>query len=374
MEPQLVGQRLAALQLNEPKGEPEPDLEKATRRSSSTTRLINSLPLYTSDDFTPHFGLEFDLQVQNYCRTRSNHLTQALAQSGKKNSNTGSRKSSWSSNSSSSTTTATSSRCTYDSVNTPFNKIVRNCKVVVSGDVAVGKTCLVNRFGHDVYSSSYQTTIGVDFDLQRFNILGQPYVLQIWDTAGLERFRCITNSYYRGCQAALLVFDMSNMSTLANVLRWKDEVLSSAKTFDQLASEQSGDQKSCASQDSPLLFLVGTKCDLPLAEATRKFIKEQANKVAASLQAELWFVSAQTGENVPELFHRVAALTFNRCISNEIQRVKFEASTLGASLKEKLIQQQKDLWQQSSKFIKITKRKEGDERRTRCVNIQCTIK
>lgn len=333
--------------------------EKSRRSSSSTTRLINCLPLYTSENHTPYHALEFDLTVQEYCRNASNHMINS-SNHRLQNNNCHSKQ----------------QRNSYDSVRTPFNRIVRNCKVVVSGDVAVGKTCLVNRFGHDVYSSSYQTTIGVDFDLQRFNILGQPYVLQIWDTAGLERFRCITNSYYRGCQVALLVFDMSNMSTLANVLRWKDEVLSSSKTFDQLASEQANNDNSFdkSNQDLPLLFLVGTKCDLPIAETTRAFIKEQANKIATILQAELWFVSAQTGENVQELFHRVAALSFNRSILGEIQRVKFETSTIGACLKEKIIQQQKELWNQSSKFIKITRRKEGDEKRTRCINIQCVIK
>lgn len=170
---------------------------------------------------------------------------------------------------------------------------------------------------------------------------------------------------------------MSNLSTLANVLRWKDEVLCSSKTFDQLASEDASQQKGLTRQrdlDSPLLFLVGTKSDLPLTKSSLVFIKEQANKIASILQAELWFVSAQTGENVNEFFNRVAALSFNRCISSEIQKIKFESSTLGACIKEKILHQQKELWHQSSKLIKITKKKEGDDRRSRCVNIQCVIK
>lgn len=171
------------------------------------------------------------------------------------------------------------------------------------------------------------------------------------------------------------------MSTLANVFRWKDEVLSASKTFDQLASDldttTGGARKSAhhnGSDSGPLLFLVGTKCDLALNESSRSFIKEQANKIASILQAELWLVSSQTGENVEQLFNRIAALSFNRCIVNEIHRIKFEASTLGACLKEKILQQQKELWCQSSKLIKITKRKDGDDRRSRCINVQCVIK
>lgn len=215
---------------------------------------------------------------------------------------------------------------------------------------------------------------------------------QIWDTAGLERFKCITSSYYRGCQAALIVFDMSNMSSLANVVKWRDEILASSKTFEQLSSEHEHIKLNCHdgnnnnplkslprsphnhSSAAPLLFLVGTKCDLPLIESRRAFISEQANKIASLINAELWFVSAQTGENVEELFSRIAALSFNRSILSEVQRVKFDASTMGACLKEKLLQQQRELWSQSSKLIKITRKKDGDERRTRCVNVQCVIK
>lgn len=321
----------------------------------TSTRTINTLPPMITADYTPHFIIEFDVAVQEYCRNRTNHILH------RKDLNNPNKLSKSKINS-------------YNSVYTPFNKIVRSCKVVVSGDVAVGKTCLVNRFGHDLYSNNYQTTIGVDFDIQRFNILGQPYLLQVWDTAGLERFKCITNSYYRGCQVALLVFDVSNMSTLANVLRWKEEVLCSSRDFEQLCDDQTTPEKSANHNNSPLLFLVGTKWDLPLAESRRDFIKEQANKIANILKAELWFVSAQTGENVSELFNRVAGISFNYCISGEIQRIKYEASTIGATLKEKIWHQQKELWLQSSKLIKITKKKEGDEKRSKCVNVQCVIK
>jgi GTPase SAR1 family protein len=202
---------------------------------------------------------------------------------------------------------------------------------------------------------------------------------QIWDTAGLELFRCITNAYYRGCRVAILVFDMSSMSSLASVVKWKEDVLAASKTFDQLEAEHhSGPDEQTAqddtARDGPLIFLVGTKCDLSLTEASRVFMREQANKIASILQAELWFVSAQTGENVDELFNRIAALSFNRLILEEIQRIKFETSTLGVCLKEKLLQQRRESWIQANKVIKITKKKDGDDRRTRCINIQCVIK
>lgn len=317
------------------------------------SRTINHLPPPSIKDHSPFLSPEFDSSVQEYCRNRNNHISQKL------------------SNDTSQKTPKSSKLNSYDSTYAPFVKISRSCKVVVSGDVAVGKTSLIRRFGHDIYSNNYQTTF-VDFDIQKFNILGQPYSLQIWDTAGMEKFKSITSSFYRGCQVALLVFDISNLNTLANVIRWREEVFGVlSRTLEQpLNTDASANNQS----ESPILFLVGTKNDLPITESARLFVKEQANKLAARLQAELWFVSAQTGENVNELFTRIAALSFNKSIANEIQRMKFEKSTLGACLKEKILQQQRELWHQSSKLIKITRKKDGDDRRSKCVNIQCVIK
>lgn len=131
----------------------------------AANRNINHLPPSTATNFSPYLALEFDLSVQEYCRNRNNHISQKedFSHHHKSNQLSGKQK----------------NNNVYNSINAPFSKIVRSCKVVVSGDVAVGKTCLVNRFGHDIYSNNYQTTIGVDFDIQKFNILGQPYVLQV---------------------------------------------------------------------------------------------------------------------------------------------------------------------------------------------------
>ncbi|NXN45924.1 RAB36 protein, partial [Rhinoptilus africanus] len=73
-------------------------------------------------------------------------------------------------------------------------------KVVVVGDMYVGKTSLINRFCKDNFDRDYKATIGVDFEIERFEIIGIPYNLQIWDTAGQEKFKCIASAYYRGAE------------------------------------------------------------------------------------------------------------------------------------------------------------------------------
>ncbi|XP_050698784.1 ras-related protein Rab-34-like [Eriocheir sinensis] len=118
-------------------------------------------------------------------------------------------------------------------------------KMIVLGDVATGKTCLVNRFCHQVFDANYKATIGVDFEVERFDILGIPFNLQIWDTAGQERFKCIAASYYRGASAVMIVFDVTNIVTLAHTSQWLEEA-----------------RQANADRLTPLVFLVATKRDL----------------------------------------------------------------------------------------------------------------
>ncbi|VDI47213.1 ras-related protein Rab-34-like [Mytilus galloprovincialis] len=171
------------------------------------------------------------------------------------------------------------------------------CKAVLVGDVSVGKTSLVNRFCHDVFDRDYKATIGVDFEVEKFSLLNVPFTLQIWDTAGQERFKCIAASYYRGANVTIVVFDLSDESSLANVARWMDD-----------AAGNSSD---------PIKFVVGTKKDL-VSPAAFESIEQNAVEIANSLGAEFWAVSSKTGENVKEFFFRAVALTFEAAILREI--------------------------------------------------------
>jgi GTPase SAR1 family protein len=82
------------------------------------------------------------------------------------------------------------------------------CKIIILGDVCVGKTSVLNRFCYKIFDNTYRSTIGVDFQCEEINILGIPYHLQIWDTAGQERFKCITQCYYRKAHGEKTLIDM----------------------------------------------------------------------------------------------------------------------------------------------------------------------
>lgn len=168
-------------------------------------------------------------------------------------------------------------------------------KVIVVGDVSVGKTCLVNRFCHEVFDRDYKATIGVDFEVERFDVLGIPFNLQLWDTAGQERFKCIAAAYYRGAHVVVIVFDMKESYTLEHAKRWYQESL-------------------LENNHDPHIFLVGTKRDLCETPDEVHEVEAAAMKVAKEINAEYWSVSSLSGLCVEEFFNRLAAITFNNLV------------------------------------------------------------
>merc|ERR1712139_210872 len=93
-------------------------------------------------------------------------------------------------------------------------------KLLLIGDSGVGKSCLLLRFSDDSFTPSFITTIGIDFKIRTIELDGRRIKLQIWDTAGQERFRTITTAYYRGAMGILLVYDVTDEESFANINTW----------------------------------------------------------------------------------------------------------------------------------------------------------
>ena len=107
---------------------------------------------------------------------------------------------------------------------------LRIAKVIIIGDAGVGKTSLVMRYTHHIFETDYKATIGVDFEVEKFEIMGVPFTLQMWDTAGSERFQCIASSYYRGANAVMICFDYSKFQSLQSVRKWLDNAIAENPT------------------------------------------------------------------------------------------------------------------------------------------------
>ncbi|EPQ27748.1 uncharacterized protein PFL1_04885 [Pseudozyma flocculosa PF-1] len=98
-------------------------------------------------------------------------------------------------------------------------------KVVILGTQGVGKTSLVHRYTSGQFSaSSIPSTIGASFLTKKLIVDGVKVRLQLWDTAGQERFRSMAPMYYRGSNAAVIVYDITSMQSFLDVKSWIEEL------------------------------------------------------------------------------------------------------------------------------------------------------
>jgi small GTP-binding protein len=161
-------------------------------------------------------------------------------------------------------------------------------KIILLGDSAVGKSSVLVRYTENKFIDTTTMTVGVDFKTRDIILEGSSYRLQIWDTAGQEKFRGIVEAYYRKAQGILLVYDQSCSSSFDSLPTW----LSSVNDH--------------AAPNVPVV-IVGNKGDLePVVsfERVTSFVEDR----------RLHFVStsAVTGMGIEEAFLEVAKLVVDR--------------------------------------------------------------
>jgi small GTP-binding protein len=82
-------------------------------------------------------------------------------------------------------------------------------KIIMIGSSAAGKTSLIYRFTNDTFNPVYLNTVGVDLKSVTLQIYDTLARINIWDTTGQEKFKALTKGYFRNCQGAVAVFDLT---------------------------------------------------------------------------------------------------------------------------------------------------------------------
>ena len=160
-------------------------------------------------------------------------------------------------------------------------------KVVVVGEADVGKTCIVQRAFHGKFPDEAKPTVGAANSVLEMNFENQTVTLNIWDTAGQEKYRSLTQMYFSGTAVAILVFDLT--------CRKSFDVL---PEFVSLLKEKAG--------ENVQMVLVGNKTDL-----TDRVIDEETSETYAKEIGAAFYIetSAKTGFRIDELFQRIAKLS-----------------------------------------------------------------
>ena len=148
-------------------------------------------------------------------------------------------------------------------------------------------------FVNDTYSDKYKATIGADFLCKDVEIDDQLVTLQIWDTAGQERFQSLGVAFYRGADACLMVYDMTDPQSFERLEFWKRNFLEQSQPKDP---------------SSFPFVVIGNKADL---EAQRRVLKETATSWCTSQGPKaipLFETSAKEATNVDAAFREAAVL------------------------------------------------------------------
>lgn len=157
-------------------------------------------------------------------------------------------------------------------------------KILLVGDSGVGKSSLLLRFADDTFCDSYISTIGVDFKIKTVILDEKVVKLQIWDSAGQERFKTLTTTYYRGAHGIAVVYDVTDRNTFINCGSWLTEI----------------ERHAC---EGVLKLIVGNKCD----KTDREVDTEAAASFAEKLSIKYLESSAKNAINVDRLFMTMAA-------------------------------------------------------------------
>jgi DnaJ family protein C protein 27 len=163
-------------------------------------------------------------------------------------------------------------------------------KIISLGSESVGKSCLIKRFCEGRFVQKYITTIGVDYGVKPVQVLGNNVKVNFFDTSGGNEYKEIRVEFYGGTQAAVIVYDVTNRRSFAELDSWLEE----ANRYGCPLSKQH------KTGDAPFVILCANKIDLP-----KRVVSREDGMEFAHLHGMYYYeTSAATGDSVSE------ALTF----------------------------------------------------------------
>ncbi len=180
-----------------------------------------------------------------------------------------------------------------------INKESYSIKIILLGDVSVGKTAIINRYIDGKFDDNYSCTINVQSRKKKISFNQDISIeMSIWDTCGEEKFRAITRQYYRESNGILLVFDLNRNKTFLNLTKWMKEI------------------KEVAPKDV-LIALIGNKVDLK-----REVNKNDVENFAEENNLIYYEISAKDGINVDFAFEKLAKVIIEKMKDENENRLK----------------------------------------------------
>ena len=184
-------------------------------------------------------------------------------------------------------------------------------KTLIIGDSRVGKTSLLLKYVDKSFPEEHISTIGVEYKEKLLTRDGFNIRLQIWDTAGEERFRSITKSIYKNTHGVLFVYDITQKESFSNVKHW-------IKDTENIDKEIRG-------------VIVGNKIDLK----DRIISKTDLDEIGEKYNMPVIEASAKEGTNVNECFDLLINELFKNKTNDQIKETYLRKAKSDLSISSK---------------------------------------
>mmetsp|Transcript_67362 Transcript_67362/g.60513 ORF Transcript_67362/g.60513 Transcript_67362/m.60513 type:complete len:218 (+) Transcript_67362:104-757(+) len=162
-------------------------------------------------------------------------------------------------------------------------------KIIIIGESGVGKTAILHQYVMDKFIQEHKATIGADFLTKEINVDDKIVTLQIWDTAGQERFQSLGNAFYRGADACILVYDITDQKSFDQIEDWKQKFVNQANIENE--------------REYPFLLL-GNKSDM---SQNRAVSQQQGEQYASNNGMTFYETSAKDGNNIDTAIQAIAS-------------------------------------------------------------------
>ena len=163
---------------------------------------------------------------------------------------------------------------------------IEEIKITLLGNPGVGKTCIISKYIENTFSENIESTLGVNYSEKILKKKGKDIQLNIWDTAGQEKFHSLGKYFYKDSYVICLVYDITDQDSLDKLKdTWYPDLLKNGEKY-------------------KILAVVGNKCDL--YENDQLASEEQAKAFANEINAIFMLTSAKTGDGIDKLFDTLA--------------------------------------------------------------------
>ena len=166
-------------------------------------------------------------------------------------------------------------------------KKMNDIKLILLGDVGVGKTSIMQRIAKNKYEDTKDATIGIQYEIKIIKYKDKSYRIQLFDTAGQEKYKSIINSFYRLGNGFFVVFDLTNESSLNSVKNWIKEIQEKSPEPD------------------PIIIILGNKNDLENIRISEDIIKKKLENYSNTIYIE---TSAKANTNITHAFEQMIDL------------------------------------------------------------------